>query len=87
MGSDHRAAVAASMLAKRAQQVAERACEALSERRSSWGPIQASPSIRAAINSGPHYLTVEWSACQQTGAQRNPVEDRVASNCPLPELT
>jgi|SoiMethySBSTD1v2_1073268.scaffolds.fasta_scaffold106082_2 hypothetical protein len=54
--------------AKRAQQVADRlACEAWVERlQQLGGPLQPSPSLRAAINGGFPFLRVECNACQQS---------------------
>jgi hypothetical protein len=53
--------------ARKAQQTADRlACEAWNERlRQLGGPLQPSPSIRAAVNGGYSFLRVECSACQQ----------------------
>src|ERR1043166_2865968 len=53
--------------AKKAQQHAdELCCEAWNERmRLLGGPVQPSPSLRAAINGGFAFLRVECNACQQ----------------------
>lgn len=53
--------------AKKAQQVADRlVCEAWNERLAQLGgPLQPSPTLRAAINGGFPRLRVECSACQQ----------------------
>ena len=54
-------------LAKRAQKRADEfCCEAWNERlRLLGGPLQPSPSMRAAINGGYPFLRVECSACNQ----------------------
>ena len=53
--------------AKRAQQVADRlCCEAWNERLMQLGgPLQPSPSLRAAISGGYAWLRVECNACRQ----------------------
>jgi hypothetical protein len=62
--------------AKRAQNVADRlACEAWNERlRQLGGPLQPSPSIRAAVNGGYPFLRVACSALGDLGAA--PYEER-----------
>lgn len=54
--------------AKKAQQRAdELCCEAWNERmRLLGGPVQPSPSLRAAIGGGFAFLRVECNACQQS---------------------
>ena len=53
--------------ARKAQQVADKlACEAWNERLAQLGgPLQPSPSLRAAINGGYPWLRDECNACQQ----------------------
>ena len=53
--------------AQNAQKVADRlSCEAWNERLTQLGgPLQPSPSLRAAINGGFPWLRVECNACQQ----------------------
>jgi hypothetical protein len=53
--------------AEQAQQVADRLCvEAWNERLMQLGgPLQPSPSLRAAINGGYAWLRVECNACKQ----------------------